>query len=109
MTDLEPLDYEHLVATFESDLLVRLRRHRSDVPFLETWVPDADLPRSILNMVEAAEACGQSQFSLRIPKAMMSAEVRHRLEELVSGLAETVWTERDGDLDLCIQKIGCQP
>jgi len=53
MTDT--LVYEDLVEAFEHSLLHQLRGHGAAVPYLDTWVPDPDPVRSLLNMLEAAE------------------------------------------------------
>ena len=82
---MEVLDYELLVADFESKLVTQLRKFNTDSEYLEMWVPDQNPVRSILNMVEAAEAFGQSEIKVRIAATTMPPE---RVSELVSQIGD---------------------
>lgn len=62
---MDILDYEELVADFETKLLTQLRRHGADADYLAMWVPDQDPVKSLLNMVEAAAAFGRDAIAVR--------------------------------------------
>jgi hypothetical protein len=63
------LDYDQLVADYETGLFTRLRGFGPAAEFLETWVPDEDPVDSLLNMVEAAEIAGRAALSVYIGPA----------------------------------------
>lgn len=82
---MEVLDYERLVADFETKLLTQLRKFGTDAEYLEMWVPDENPVKSILNMVEAAEAFGQSEIAVQIASHTMPPE---RVTELVTKIGD---------------------
>lgn len=81
---METLDYEGLVEHFGTTLLTRLRGHGADADYLEMWVPDENPVKSILNMVEAAEAAGRDQIAVRVRTDTVSAA---QLQQLRGALA----------------------
>lgn len=81
---MEVLDYEKLVTEFEQKLVTQLRQFAPDAEYLEMWVPDADPVKSILNMVEAAEAYGQGEIAVRVRGDLLSAS---QLSDLQAGVA----------------------
>ena len=60
------LNYEVLVRAFEEALVTKLRGHGAEADYLEMWVPDEDPVKSILNMVEAAEAFGRDGIAIEV-------------------------------------------
>ena len=60
------LNYEVLVRAFEEALATKLRGHGAEADYLEMWVPDEDPVKSILNMVEAAEAFGRDDIAIKV-------------------------------------------
>jgi len=82
---VEILDYERLVADFESKLVTQLRKFSIDSEYLEMWVPDQNPVKSILNMVEAAEAFGQSEIMVQIASTTMPPD---RVSELVNQIGD---------------------
>lgn len=62
----DAVKYEELVEAFERNLVSVLRGHSADVEYLEMWVPDENHAKSILNMVEAAQAFGREEISIRV-------------------------------------------
>lgn len=62
---MDVLDYNELVADFETKLLTQLRRHGAEADYLAMWVPDQDPVKSVLNMVEAAAAFGREGIAVR--------------------------------------------
>jgi len=85
MTD--PIDYEALVDSYNDRLLNQLRSHGVDHAFLEMWVPDEDPINSILNMVEAAEAHGTTEFSLRLRQETLPRENHSALVDAIAPIA----------------------
>lgn len=60
------LSYEELVRAFEEALVTKLRGHGAEADYLEMWVPDEDPVKSLLNMVEAAEAYGRDEIAVEV-------------------------------------------
>lgn len=85
------IDYEELVEDFEATLNTKLRGHGVETQYLEMWVPDEDAVKSILNMVEAAEAAGQERIHIAVKTSTLPP---HRLESLRSLVA------RIGNVDI---------
>ncbi len=88
----EVLDYEALVRAFETALVTKLRGHGAEAEYLEMWVPDEDPVKSILNMVEAAEAYGREGISIRVgPKTLSDEQINALLGFLGDiGVAEVM-------------------
>jgi len=91
-----PIDYDKLVADYQAGLFTELRGFGPGAGFLETWVPDEDPVRSLLNMVEAAESFGQEAFSVAIGGATARRVDVAALGALVGALG-TVRVEPRGD------------
>lgn len=66
MSTTSQLNYSALVKDYNDSLNTKLRGFRPAADFLEMWVPDADHSKSLLNMFEAAEMGGVSEFSIVI-------------------------------------------
>jgi len=104
--DVEVLDYERLVADFETKLVTQLRSFGADAEYLEMWVPDENRVKSILNMVEAAEAYGQDEIAVRIAADTMPS---HRIDELVEqvgNLGSVAVRQEQDKLLITVTKIG---
>ena len=77
------LNYEDLVRAFEEALVTKLRGHAAEAEYLEMWVPDEDPVKSILNMVEAAQAYGRGEIALEVASNTLSgAQINELLEIL---------------------------
>lgn len=61
------LDYADLVARYESGLIENLRSFGFQTEYLDLWVPDEDLTRSLLNLFNAAAEVGQHSLAIRVP------------------------------------------
>jgi hypothetical protein len=66
----EPLDYEALVEEYNKNLFLVLRGHRS-AEYLDTWVPDENPLKGVLNMLEAAELTGTPEIAIRLGQATL--------------------------------------
>lgn len=92
-----PLDYESLVERYNDNLATVLRGFRPAEAFLETWVPDSDPAKSILNLVEAAEADGAESVALFLGSTTVQHLDLAWLMQSLAGLGvPEVRDERDG-------------
>ncbi len=66
----EPIDYEVLVAEYQSGMVDKLRSFGPAADFLELWVPDADPVESLAAMVDAAAAAGTVNFALFVDRRL---------------------------------------
>jgi hypothetical protein len=89
---MTPLNYEQLVADFSNNLLHNLRNHGAAEDCLETWVPDEDPVKGILNMVEAAQAADCQDIAIEVTKATLPESRAPELCGLLGGL---------GNVELC--------
>jgi hypothetical protein len=83
---VDVLDYEELVADFESRLVTQLRRHGANADYLETWVPDDDFAKSLLNMVEAASASGCGEIAVRVSSSTQPPGQIEKLKREIGAL-----------------------
>ena len=86
MTDPRTLtiDLAEVTETYEKGLLDRLRGFGAEESIFETWVPDANTEKSILNLIDAAsEARFDGVLVLRIPGSMTSESALRALVEEV--------------------------
>ncbi len=60
MNEFSMIDYEKLVQDYETGLTTTLRGFRPGLEFIDSWVPDEDVAKSILNLIEAASMAGES-------------------------------------------------
>jgi hypothetical protein len=81
------LNYEALMADFNHKLVTQLRGHSPDNEYLETWVPDEDPVKSMLNMVEAALSAGLEDIQIRFAAATMNDAQRAALLAAVAEIA----------------------
>ena len=105
---MEVLDYERLVADFETRLVTQLRKFGTDAEYLEMWVPDQDPVKSILNMVEAAEAFGQDEIAVRVSSETMPPDRIDALVTQVSSLGKIAVSPAAGKVVIAVTEIGAQ-
>ena len=93
------LNYEVLVQAFEEALVTKLRGHGAEADYLEMWVPDDDPVKSILNMVEAAEAFGRDKIAIEVSaKTLTEAQVNELLAVLGDIGSPQITARADGRL-----------
>ncbi len=102
---MDALNYEELVSEFNNKLVTQLRGHGAAVEFLEMWVPDADTVRSLLNMIEAAQAYGQKDICVRVAKDTLSTAQFDQLRSEAANLG-TLTGEREGSGNWLIKVTG---
>ncbi|MDB5599486.1 MAG: hypothetical protein JWN71_1530 [Xanthobacteraceae bacterium] len=106
---MEVLDYDQLVAEFESKLVTQLRSFGADAAeYLEMWVPDENPVKSILNMVEAAEAYGRSDIAVRIGPNTLTADQLKELVAHIGKLGRADVRPDNGQTVITVTEIGQQ-
>jgi hypothetical protein len=95
MTDAA-LDYVKLVSRYQTDLVDNLRGFGFQTDYLDLWVPDEDISRSLLNLLDAAATAGRETLAVRLPAAL-AAELRQ--SDFLAEAAErcTCRLQDDGD------------
>jgi hypothetical protein len=90
------VDYDQLVSAYQESLTTVLRGFRPPAELLETWVPDEDDAKSILNIMEAAEGAGLAGISIYIGPSTFRRLDLQSLHEVV-GRRGKVYTEASGE------------
>jgi hypothetical protein len=88
------LNYEVLVRAFEEALATKLRGHGAEADYLEMWVPDEDPVKSILNMVEAAEAFGRDEIAVEVSAETLTDTQVNDLLAILSDIGTAEITAR---------------
>ena len=88
------LNYEGLVRAFEDALVTKLRGHGAEADYLEMWVPDEDPVKSILNMVEAAEAYGRDDIAIEVSADTLTGRQAEDLLALLGEIGSARMTAR---------------
>ncbi|MBI3317677.1 MAG: hypothetical protein HYZ90_00820 [Candidatus Omnitrophica bacterium] len=92
METVPRLDYENLLASYEDRLTKVLRGFRPtpEVEFLETWVPDDDPARSILNLIEAAKERNLKRLTVTLGHKTLQAVDFDRLTQTIGSIARVM-------------------
>lgn len=90
------LNYETLVRAFEDALVTKLRGHGAEADYLEMWVPDEDPVKSILNMVEAAEAYGREEIAIEVAAETLTDTQVNELLSVLGDIGSARVTVRAG-------------
>ena len=96
-------DYEPLMADFNHKLNTQLRSHGADSEYLETWVPDEDPVKSMLNMAESAIAFGCQEMKIRFAASTMSEAQRTQLVATLADIGEGRLTQTATGYELTIR------
>src|SRR3990167_2514347 len=62
------LDYEKLVLDYQENLIFTLRGFTQDIEYLTLWVPDDDLIKSIVCLLESAKSYGKNDIFIQFGK-----------------------------------------
>ncbi len=105
---IETLQYEELVEDFKQRLMTQLRGHGVGAEYLETWVPEEDPVKSILNIVESAQAYGRDALCVNFAKTTMDNAQQRQLMELLApiGSAKIVDRGKSCDIEVAIGDAG---
>jgi len=90
------LNYEVLVRAFEDALVTKLRGHGAEADYLEMWVPDEDPVKSILNMIEAAEAYGRDGIAIEVSADTLTDTQVNELLSVLSDIGSARVTAQAG-------------
>lgn len=97
------LNYDELTADFNNKLVTQLRGHSSINEYLESWVPDEDPVKSVLNMVESAILGGATDMCIRFRASSMSESQRTELLSKLSKFAKASVADGGEVCDLIIR------
>lgn len=99
------LDYDKLVEAYNTNLDVTLRGFRPAEEMLDTWVPDEDPIRSLVNLVEAAQLCGSKSISVRVLKKTLEPESPESVNEELGSLGESGFVPDQDAVVFTISKL----
>ena len=80
---MKVIQYYETLAEYNGALLNTLRGFTPKYEFIASWVPDADLLRSVISLVEAAFSEQEFQFTLSFNKATLFAVNRKNFDERI--------------------------
>ena len=78
------LDYADLVDRYQTGLIENLRSFGFQTDYLDLWVPDEDLSRSLLNLFDAAAEVGRRSLAVRIPANAVAGLKQSGLPDLAA-------------------------
>ena len=82
------INFDEITSNYESGLVDKLRHFGLEGEFLETWVPDPNPVKSVINLADsAAEAELGSAMELRLPRQTIEGKI---LDDLVGQLMKTL-------------------
>lgn len=97
------LSYASLVKDYNDALNTKLRGFRPAADFLELWVPDANITKSLLNMLEAAEMGGVGKFAIELEAVDVGNLNKNDLVNLSSSIAELEFVAKSGKTQIQVQ------
>jgi NifU-like protein involved in Fe-S cluster formation len=99
------LDYDKLVEAYNTNLDVTLRGFRPAEEMLDTWVPDEDPIRSLVNLVEAAQLCGSKSVSVRVANKTLEPHSAESVKEKLGSLGEAGFVQDQETVVFTISKL----
>lgn len=106
MTAHDVIDYDELVAGYNDNLATVLRGFRPTASAFETWVPDEDHVKSLLNLIEAADVAGVRELRVFVGAETARQLDVSRLLHLVSQLGSVEVKPHSGGLTVHVAGIG---
>lgn len=95
MGETQVLDYRRLVDDYEAGLTDKLRAFGAEESFLELWVPDQDMVKSLANLFHAANEAGHPRTTVILDRASASAFDREMMKSEFAALADFTFTPHD--------------
>ncbi len=92
------IEYERLVGDYKNNLMTTLRNHSAGADYLETWVPDDDHLKSLVNMIEAAQAHGEDRIEIAVGPQIAAALDAPALIDTAAKLGTVAITPRSNGL-----------
>jgi hypothetical protein len=99
------VDYGGLVTAYWDNLNTTLRKFHPGAEVLDTWVPDDDHIKSILNLLEAAQLADQDNLEIFIDATIAGTIDESKLQEEVSEFGEVSLQEDSGGKSLKVFHI----
>ena len=99
------LDYADLVARYQTGLIENLRSFGFQTEYLDLWVPDEDLSRSLLNLFDAAAEVGHRSLAVRIPADSVAGLKQAGLPDLAAKRGRFSMDARNGSAVLRITDL----
>src|SRR5665213_865641 len=99
------LDYDKLVEAYNTNLDVTLRGFRPAEEMLDTWVPDEDPIRSLVNLVEAAQLCGSKSVSVRVSNQTLGAGAAEAVRDKLDSLGDASFVQEKDAATFTISKL----
>ena len=65
------LVYQDILRKFNSDLINKLRKHGSEINYLNLWVPDENFLRSFKSLIDSLNASKINNFTLNVKKIFL--------------------------------------
>ena len=99
------VDYGELVTAYWGNLNTTLRKFHPGAEVLDTWVPDDDHIKSILNLLEAAQLAEQDNLEIFIDATTIGMIDESKLQEEVSEFGEVSLQEYSGGKSLKVNHM----
>jgi len=82
-------DLDEMLSLYESNLVDKLRHFGLEADFLETWVPDADPVKSVINLVDAAIVANlQSVLEVKASCQLLNEACVKSLRDILDGVID---------------------
>ena len=99
------LDYERLVTDYTTTLGTKLRGHGAALDYLELWVPDEDVVKSLIAMADAALAAGRRSLAVWLRPGLLSEADGKRLAEQAATTGRLALRPRDGGWEVMFEEL----
>ena len=90
------IDYGELVSVYWDNLSTKLRKFHPGAEVLDTWVPDANHIKSIINLLDAAQLAEQDNIEIFINAQMLETINVSKLLEVASEFGDVNLKECSG-------------
>ncbi|MBF0240826.1 MAG: hypothetical protein HQM12_24290 [SAR324 cluster bacterium] len=99
------LDYEELVKAYWQNLNLLLRSFNTGGEFLEMWVADENPEKSIVNLIEAAQAGQCEQLDLFISETIWNKLHFENIHEMLNGVCDVTVHQESGGVLMSVRGL----
>ena len=99
------LDYGELVSVYWDNLSTTLRKFHPGAEVLDTWVPDENHIKSIINLLDAAQLAEQDNIEIFINASMLETINVLKLQEAASEFGDVSLKESSGGKTLEVSHL----
>ena len=99
------LDYGELVSVYWDNLSTKLRKFHPGAEVLDTWVPDENHIKSIINLLDAAQLAEQDNIEIFINASMLETINVLKLQEAASEFGDVSLKESFGGKTLEVSHL----